>query len=266
MNRLAVWIFAAFSMTIAACEDVIDVNLNDADPKLVIAGELLYPQKAQVSISRTVAMTSETPFNPVNGAVVTVRTDEGQRFTLRETEPGRYEVDLRGRLRNTGGNPAGQTFYLDVQVDGETFTASSTLPELVPIDSIGTIERNFFGETYKYAGVTYQDPPGVRNYYRFLRQVNGGAFEHVYVTNDKFNDGKYVTEDLAGQERDELLAGDSVVVQLQCIDRPTFDFWNAVQAMNPGNAAPANPPSAFGEQALGYFSAYVMTQRSTIIQ
>ena len=45
-----------------------------------------------------------------------------------------------------------------------------------------------------------------------------------------------------------------------------YDFWNAVQATNPGTAAPANPPSNISNGALGYFSAYSMAKIATEIK
>ncbi|HWK99952.1 MAG TPA: hypothetical protein VNQ55_08395, partial [Parapedobacter sp.] len=117
----------------------------------------------------------------------------------------------------------------------------------------------------RFVGIRYADPLGVPNYYRYLWRVNEGALEMLHVAQDKFNDGKYVSEDL-GDFDTELVPGDSVTVHMQCIDKAAYDFWNAVQSTNPGTAAPANPPSVFGDGALGYFSAYAESAMSTVVQ
>lgn len=250
-----------------SCEDLIDINLNDAAPQLVIAASVSLQQGAEVTISRTVSFDSEQPFDPVSGAEVELRSPDGQVYLLEEVRPGIYRVPDSGR--DTPGIPdfpdGDPTFHLRVAVEGEEFTARASMPQHVPIDSVGTTVSNIFGEERKFVSVKYQDPSDVPNYYRFLRSINGSPFEMVYVTNDKFNDGKYVTEDLADFDT-EFFTGDSVIIRMQCIDKPTFDFWNAVQSANPGSAAPANPPSVFGTGALGYFSVYTMSEVSTEVQ
>jgi len=38
------------------------------------------------------------------------------------------------------------------------------------------------------------------------------------------------------------------------IDKDVFKYWNELQSINPGSAAPANPTSNISNGALGYFS------------
>ncbi len=257
MNRV-VFIMLLISASLLSCEDVIDINLNDADPRLVIVGTVSnrsYEQ--QVTVSRTVAFDVAQPHAPVSGAEVTVVDGSGRVFPYVEQSPGVYTSNFRGR--------EGARYNLSVRVDGQVFTATSTMPQLVTADSIGTAVRTLFGEEQKFISLRYADPLGVPNYYRYLWRVNNGALEMLHVTQDKFNDGKYVSEDL-GDFDTELVAGDSVTVLMQCVDRPTYDFWNAVQSTNPGTAAPANPPSVYGDGALGYFSAHAESEMSTVVQ
>lgn len=242
----------------AACEDVIDINLNDADPKLMIAGTVSNRlEEQQVTISRTVAFSADNPFDPVSGAEVTVIDGSGKSFNFIESAPGIYRNVFRGE--------EGRRYTLHVSVEGTEYAAESTMPYRVTPDSVGTAVRNIFNEEQKFIALKYQDPIGVANYYRYLWSVNNGPFKMVRVSNDKFNDGKYVSEDITDFET-ELVTGDSVVVRMQCIDKATFDFWNAVQSANPGSAAPANPPSVFGDGALGYFSAHALSEIGTVVQ
>lgn len=257
MNRYY-FIWLLISLFLLSCEDVIDINLNDADPQLVIIGTVnnrSYEQ--QVTISRTVAFDVARTHDPVSGAEVAVVDGAGRVFQYAEQSPGVYVSNFRGH--------EGELYNLSVRVEGQTFVARSTMPPLVTADSIGTGVRTIFGEEQKFISLRYADPPGVPNYYRYLWRVNGGPLEMLHVSQDKFNDGKYVSEDLMDFDV-ELATGDSVVVWMQSIDRASYDFWNAVQSINPGTAAPANPPSVFGDGALGYFSAYAETEMSTVVQ
>jgi len=254
--RFIVFVLSVGLLT--SCEDVIDINLNDANPKLMIAGTVSNRlEQQQVTISRTVAFGAVDPFDPVSGAEVAVVDGSGRVFRFTERAPGVYRNRFQGR--------EGERYELHVLVDGETFTAVSVMPASVTPDSVGTAVRNIFDEEQKFIALKYRDPAGVANQYRYLWSVNGGPFKMVRVTNDKFSDGRYVSEDVTDFET-ELVSGDSVIVWMQCIDKATFDFWNAVQSINPGSAAPANPPSVFGDGALGYFSAHASSEIGTVVQ
>lgn len=258
MNRCYRYFIGLLAFSALSCEDVIDIDLKNVTPQLVIIGEVsngLIDQ--QVTISQTVAFSSDNPFDPVSGAEVTVFDDRGGVFEFTEATPGIYRSKFKGDI--------GERYTLRVRVAGQEHVATSRMPTPVLADSIGTGIRNVFNEEQKFISVKYQDPIGEANYYRYLWSVNGGPVKMVRVTNDKFNDGKYVNEDVTDFDT-ELVTGDSVSVWMQCIDKATFDFWNVVQSNNPGAAAPANPPSAFGNGALGYFSAQTVAQYLITVQ
>jgi len=257
MKRFCVILLSIGILSIS-CEDVIDVNLNDADPRLVIVGTVSnrsYEQR--VMISRTMDFDVAQAHDPVSGATVAVVDGAGRVFEYTERTPGVYISNFRA---HEGGQ-----YNLSVKVDGQEFEARSTMPQLVTADSIGTGVRTIFGEEQKFVSLRYADPLGVPNYYRYLWRINGGPQKMLRVSDDKFNDGKYVSEELMDFDT-ELKTGDSVRVWMQNIDMAAYDFWDAVQSANPSTAAPANPPSPFGTGALGYFSAFAEVEMSTVIQ
>lgn len=247
------------SALFVSCEDVIELDLNESAPHLVIVGEITNQTDQQVvTLSKTVPFTSESRFEGISNAQVEVVDGHGTVFRFTERSPGVYVADHFAGIEF-------ETYELHVSVDGKAYTASSQMPPLVGIDSVGTAVSDLFGEEQKYVALKYQDPPHEPNYYRYLISVNDGPVQFVYVASDKFNDGKYVSERLGNPDED-LVTGDAVVVYMQCVDKAMFDFWNAVQATNPGTAAPANPPSNISNGALGYFGAYSMAKITTEIK
>lgn len=259
-------ILLLISIFFISCEDVIDVNLNDTDPQLVITANVS-PLAAIVTISETVAFTSDQPFHPISDAEVTLfNVDKGAYVSLLEVRPGEYRPDPDEYTSLLGSSIfAGSEFMVYAKVGDKPYSAKARAVPLVTIDSVGTSVTRVFDEERKFVMVKYQDPVGVSNYYQFFQAVNGGPLKTLYVTNDKFNDGKYVSEALADLDI-TLEAGDAVDVRMRSIDKATYDFWDAVRAANPGTAAPANPPSVFGSGALGYFSVYTEAQASTVVQ
>lgn len=257
--KLRIYILLITSFLLSSCEDIIDINLNDAAAQLVIVGEIHNRSDSQVvTISKTVAFKNDIPFDGVSNARVEVIDEQGNIFTFTEQSPGVYIAENFWGMERV-------SYDLHVQLDGEEYTASSRMPQLVQVDSVGTSVTNIFGEERKYVSLKYLDPLHEVNYYRYTMRVNNGPVRFVHVANDKFNDGKYVSERLTNFD-EELVTGDSVVLYMQCIDEAMFNFWNTVQTNNPGAAAPANPPSNISNGAFGYFGAYSATEIVTEIK
>lgn len=248
----------AGSFTLAGCEKVIDIDLKESDSKMVIEGNVSDQENTHfVYLSKTVPFSSSGTYNPVKGATVTI-AENGQERILSEVNPGTYE------LANYKAYP-GRTYTLRVQADGEVYTASSTMPMPVQIDSVGTVTDDFFGDEGKTVGVVYQDPPGVKNYYRYLIMLNGKPTNLVFVYNDKYNDGKQVQRNLYDEDLD-LKKEDAVMVEQQCVDEAVYRYFNGIQSNNPGASSPANPVSNISNGALGYFSAHTVSRASTSIE
>jgi hypothetical protein len=257
-------------LVFSSCEEVIDIELKDADQVLVIEGNVSNTETTHfVSISKTVPFSSNSTDNPQSGAIVkileeivsgsnnsgvTVKAERA--FT--EVSPGLYQIN------NYRASP-GRKYILTVELENKSYQASSIMPAPISIDSIGTVTDSFFGEDQKTVSVVFQDPPNEKNYYRYLLTVNGKLITDVFAYNDKFNDGKTVQRNLYNEDLD-LFRDDTVWVEQQCVDEAVYNYFNGIQSNNPGSAAPANPISNFSNGALGYFSAYGVTRASTVIE
>ena len=106
---------AVFLLLTTACEKVVDLDLNEAGPRLYIEGNLADDgQPAVATLATSVAFTETSQFPPVRGAVVTLSDDAGGLETLRETSPGRYEgATITGQ--------SGRRYTLRVEAGGSTW-------------------------------------------------------------------------------------------------------------------------------------------------
>src|SRR5690606_1586771 len=185
--------------------------------------------------------------DPVSGAMVRLIDPSGRAIFFNEgVAPGEYYS--RVFLGVIGG-----TYQLEVTVDGTVYTARTTMPDVVTLDSIGTASSTFLGKEELYVTLKFNDPKGEANYYRYLTSLNGGPLLFSAIFNDRFNDGLHVTHELMNFERD-LKPGDYLKIQRQYIDEATYLYWRSIAGANPGVAAPTNPPGNFSGGALGYFS------------
>lgn len=241
---------------LGGCKKIIDIDTKNAPPKIVIEGKINDIQQDQIiKISKTVNYDADNNFPPVSGATVTVVDGSGNNFIFAEISPGIYMNNMRGT--------SGEIYNLTVQVEGNTYTASSKMPNVVKLDSIGIVSNSFFGNTRRSAAAYFVDPQSETNYYRFTLTKNDLRSTRVYVNNDRLTNGNSQRIQLFfntnNDENENLESGDKIKVEMEDIDSHIFDYWFAISQQtdrgpNQGTT-PANPPSNLSNGALGYFSA-----------
>lgn len=260
MKKFILLSFLPVIALISSCTKVIDVDLNSKDPVIVIEANISdQPGPYTVSITQTVNFSETNVFPGVSGAVVTISDDLGNTETLVETIPaGTYQTST------TQGVP-GRTYYLNVVANGKTYTAQSKMPALVTLDTLLVEESSAFGGSLYYIFPIYQDPQGLGNSYRCIQTVNGDRTEGSFLFNDDFSDGLINGQPIIAFD-DSLGTGDSVSIEMQCIDRPTYLYFYSMEQTTSGQTgAPANPVSNITNGALGYFSAHTSRRKYIIL-
>ena len=245
------------------CKKVIDVKLKNATQQTIISGEvnnLSGPYK--VTISKSVDFTSDNNFPPVSAAFVTI-TGNGITDTLSEDGPGIYLT------KNLIGKP-GKVYSLLVKAEGNTYTATSTMPDPVLLDSLTFL----LGRSENiYAVANFQDPKETDNYYQFVQYVNGEKFKNGRgnsLFDDRLSNGRYISMALYDDSSD-IKPGVTLTVQMNCIDKYVYNYLNELLQIS-GNGGgfssptPANPQSNISGGALGYFSANTVSYKTVKIQ
>ncbi|HEY0244919.1 MAG TPA: DUF4249 domain-containing protein [Mucilaginibacter sp.] len=260
--------YLLFLMVLSSCTKVIDLNLGNNTGELVIEGNLTNVAGPQaVKLSKNVSFSTSNTYPPVTGATVTVSDQAGNKYAFTEGPSGTYTVNgLAGMV--------GNTYTMAVSANAKTYTASSVMPAQVTLDSLTSKNDEFNTSKHKKViTVYYRDPVGVANQYRFVMYVNNVQAKDVYVFNDQFNDGRYVSIDLREDDSSNgndtgIFAGDTVTVEMQCIDEPIYTYWYTLMQQENngpgGGVTPSNPPTNITPVTLGYFSAHT-TQRKTIV-
>ncbi len=255
---------------VTACEEVIELDLESGEPRVVIEGIVTdQPGPYTVTISKSVDFYDKNIYPAGTGATVTIADSEGNTDTLTEVADGVYQT-------NTLEGVAGRTYHLTVVLDGETYTASSTIPaKKVTIDSLGTKfeeESLFYDEGY-YVTCYFSDVPDVKNFFRVNLFVNGAPYQYEVndemvednnfnLINDKFFEGNQLDWEFYA----DLSAGDSIYVELHNVDEATYDYYaTLVQVINGGGMAPSNPITNLSNDALGYFGAFSVDKASIVI-
>jgi hypothetical protein len=244
-------------ITFFSCKKVITVNLNNAPPQIVISGEVTNATGPyEVTINSTVNFTSPNTFPAVTGATVTISDLTGIEDTLTETSPGGYLTHTYWR------GLQGNTYKLNVVTSGRTFTAISTMPYAVNLDSVSF--RQFSRGNNKKeidAVANFQDPGGIGNYYQFVEIVNDTPLNNLFIFQDRLSDGKYISQPL-NDDSTNLQIGDHLKFSMFCIDANVYAYLRELRQLQNANhfneATPANPDSNIMGGALGFFSAHTI--------
>jgi uncharacterized protein DUF4249 len=251
-------------LILQACKKVIQVNLNTTTPQIVIEGEVTnFPGPYMVRISKTVNFSASNVYPPVSGASVTI-TDSTTGLTdiLKETDSGTYVTSqLKGKPKHS--------YYLSVNAEGQQYTANSTMPQEVHLDSVTFSENvGFDNKSQINAIVNFQDPPVLGNYYQFVETLNGRLVPNIFVFENRLSVGKYISQPLFN-DSSYLQHGDTLGLNMYCIDKNIYNyFFTLIQVTGNNNfqtATPANPNTNISNGALGYFSAHTVTERQSVI-
>lgn len=248
-------VFLGSVIALSSCEKVIEPDLNDAGPQLVIEGEISdQPQNSTVKISRSTSFYSTGGFNGVTNATVTISDDAGNSGNLPMITPGVYTSP------SLTGVP-GRTYFLNVNCDGKTYTAACKMPRAVVMDTLLQITQIANDNTRRFLIPVYAEPGSETNFYRIKVYANGDPVNSIFVRNDRLTNGTLVTQPV-GPFFLELVPDDTATVVLYGIDKKVYDYFNGLnQALDGNSAAPANPVSTISGGCLGYFSAHSKTER-----
>lgn len=242
-----------------SCEDVIELDLENESPRLIIEAYVdISSQSAKAIISQSNGFYESTDLIRISDGLVKLQTADKE-YTLLETEAGIYEVG------NIVTSPD-ERLTLTVDVDGQTYIAETDVPHKVSLD---TIEKNPFNapfginsdeQTYQVIA-SWMDKANVENYYR-LRPFIDDKQANVYtLTNDRGIDGRAITQPI----RDFFEEGKTVELELLSVSKSYYEYFiqlSAIQGQGAESGNPFNPIGNFDdEDVLGYFGAYTVSRQ-----
>lgn len=270
MKILIQWacLISVFSLT--SCEEVIDLDLGNTPPQINIEGVVSTdPGPYTVKITQSVNYGEKNIFPPVSGALITIVDEEGRSEILEEQGQGVYYTStLQGQK--------GKTYRTEVEIEGNKYSAASTIPPtVIPIHSISYefVEESLFNDEGYYLTAFFSDPSEEVNYYRLKFFVNGEPYwidvednlvkdDNFWLINDKFFNGKLIDFEFPFP----LKANDEVRIELHQVDQATFNYYRTlVELMGAGGVAPSNPLTNWSNGALGYFGALSISYGSITI-
>ena len=265
-------VLASILALMASCQKVITIDLNSANPLLVVEANISDQHGISiVKLSKTVNFDNINNIPLVSGATVVISDSAGNRETLVEKTAGIYVT------KTLQGIP-GQIYKLSILTEGKTYEAISYMPD--PVDSFKlavAVEPSSGrpsiggGEKKKRYQINYDilDPEQFKNYYRFVVYVKNRELSSRRVFDDQFNNGKHIIGEFGLNDTATFNPGDTILVKLVNIDQATYNFYRTLRTGAGGlgflSASPSNPISNISGDGLGYFSAHSERFKTLII-
>jgi len=212
MKRIVILLFVFVLFT--SCEDVVDIDLNTSEPRLVIEASINLLEDG-TSNSR-VKLTLTAPFfdnqiPEVDDASVVITADNGMVYSFNYTGNGIYESSL---IPQSDIN-----YILEIIYKGETYSASE---QLVAVSSLEFVEQNnnggFSGDEIELKAF-FTDPPGLGDHYFFEGVSERGIVLDTFF--DEFFDGNLI---FGFYRVEDLAAGDLVTFNLYGVDEQFYNF------------------------------------------
>jgi hypothetical protein len=260
---------AAFA---TGCEDVVDVDLNTAAPRLVIDASIDWEKGTDGSV-QTIRLTTTTGFYEqnvpvVSGATVRVTNSANTVFEfIEDTGTGNYVC--------TNFLPViGETYALAVLTDGQLYTATETFIGAPDITTVEQEDDGGFSGEDKQIKFFFDDNGAQNNFYMTGFETSITVFPEYIVFDDEFTQGQqnfglYISEDLE--------SGDEMVFSLYGISERFMNYMAILSEISAGDGGPwSSPPTNVrgnlvnetdrSNFALGYFRLSEVDKMNYIVQ
>lgn len=241
-----------------SCEEVVDVDLDTAPPRLVVDASINWVKGTDGS-QQTIKLTTTTGYyNPdipvVSGATVFITNSSGTVFDFIEA-PGTGEY-----LCNNFIPVIDETYVLTVISGGQTYTATETLFATPAITSVTQDNEGGFLNDEVEVRFFFQDPPGIDNWYMVRTDTPLLPYPEYDVNSDRFTQGNEMFEFFSDED---LKAGDVLNFKLYGISERYYNYMALLIQLADGGGPFSSPPGTArgnlinqtddANYALGYF-------------
>ncbi len=260
MKKIHFLIFAFSIFVLYSCQDVVDIPLDNQEPKLVIDAAINW-EKGTTGAVQKIKLSTTTDFYTntipvVSGASVSVISSSNVVFNFIETpNTGEYVCSNFIPIIN-------EVYTLNILNKGQTYTATEKMMPVAPIINIvQTTQTGFGGDVLKING-NFLDPVNEANYYLFKFKYAKGLRPEFKANEDLFYNGNpYFSIDF----KDDLIAGDQLDLTHFGISKEYFNYIKVIIELSgtQGGAPFSTPPATakgniknttdFNNFPLGYF-------------
>lgn len=272
MKIFKIILFLSSWLLVISCEDVIEVDLDTAAPRLVIDASIDWVKNTLGNEQKIILSTTtgyySTDFLTVSGANITVTNTRGTAFDF-------TEASVTGEYVCMNFEPViGETYTLSIQLNGETYTATETLIATAAIEDI--VEQDnaggFGGDEIEIT-YYYQDDDTQKNYYLYGVKAPVVAFPQYEIEDDENTQGNRTP---VYYSHKDLKPEDEINIKLYGISRRYHEYFKKLLVASGNDDGPfqSTPTAVLGniinqtnnKLTYGYFRVSEVDRKDYIIQ
>tara|TARA_R110002073_G_scaffold216229_2_gene376446 strand:+ start:9465 stop:10313 length:849 start_codon:yes stop_codon:yes gene_type:complete len=214
-------------ITLFSCTDVIDVEVPEADPRLVVEASLDWEKGTQGN-SQTIKLSTSTPYfdqetnaSVVGASVIITNDNDGTTVVFIDENNGNYTT-------NSFVPELNQSYTLEIIYNGDIYVAHETLMPVVDIaDVYQTIDKGL-SEVLEF-NVDFSDLANEENFYLFKIQEEADLLPTLFDIKDEFVNGNLINvfhERIEDEDINqvEYQAGDKVAIELYGISEEYYEY------------------------------------------
>jgi len=266
MKNLKYILLTLIIIAFSSCEDVVDIDLNTAAPRLVIDASIIW-KKGTSGSEQKIKLTTTTGYYqtdapPVSGATVFITDSNNIVFNFTEdTVTGEYIcLDFVPVLN--------RDYELTVIAAGQTYKASETLKPVPAIDKVE--QRNdggFTGEDIEIK-TFITDNGATADYYLWKYEPSYAVIPLYGVGDDDFVNGNQFSDLFLSED---LESGQKLGISVSGISKTYYNYMNILLSISNGGGPFSTPTASlrgniinqtnFNNYALGFFNVSEMDYR-----
>lgn len=241
MKKIYLYILLLSTTLFTSCEEVVNVDLSNAEPKLVIEAIIKW-EKGTTGENQTIKLSLTNDFYtndvlPANGAIVTVTNSADVVFDFVQVP------NTENYVCNNFQPVIGETYRLEILYDGEIYTASNTLfptPDILNVTQEAV--DGISGEDEIQIKYFYQDNGAEENYYLLRVKNPNKQIPEFGAVSDEFFQGNLMFGFYGSSETEP---GITLDLSVQGISRGYHDYMNKlISIAGSGSGNPfATPPA-----------------------
>ncbi len=277
MKTLKIIAISLFLISLNACEDVVDVDLQTGHERLVIEAFIGWDEgtagnEQSILLTKTASFYTNEIVYATGAQVKITNLDTTSEFVFTENTPGNYETSSFVPI-------AGNHYRLDIVYNGASYSGEETL---LPTPTISTVDQSVtdgFSSTEPEINIYFQDYANEENFYRIVIDQSRPSSSDVFPTDqynysDEFQDGALLKD---FYESDDIEVGDVFDITLYSIS-PRFNYFLELitEQSNSGFGPFSSPPvnvkgncvntSNQEDYPYGYFALTQVSHASYIFQ
>lgn len=238
-------IYIALLFSLAACQEVVKVDLKQAESRLVVEGYITdQPQQNYIKLSQSISYYGDEKAPLVKDAQINLLDENDQLITPFSFQDSVYKPD-----NSSFAAKMGKPYKVQIKYKGDEYEATGSAEKNVQLDSITYVykQKTLFEDEGYYVKVSGIVPKQNKHYFRWMVYKNDSLFNDP---GDYFIfDTQYLQENVQGfQLPFTFKKGDTVRLESYSLNRDMYDFYNEFVNLlfNDGgvfSGPPVNPTS-----------------------